>query len=132
MHSVKVLHLWKRIERHRVLCANQPGRIDVFWKISLSCASTEGVALLCRPAAAAAEHSFALPCLHSWVDAGDKGKVEPGLLCPPCTGSSVKHRSHHVVRREESCPVLSVPKREGVMVTDSPSCLDALLCWRRK
>lgn len=117
---------------NRALCANQPGRIDVFWKISLSCASAEGVALLCRPAAAAAEGGFAVPCLRSWVDAGDQGKVQLGLLCLPCTGSLVEHRRHHVVRREESCPVLSVPKREGVMVTDSPSCLDALLCWRRK
>lgn len=29
----------------------------------------------------------------------------------------MKHRSHHVVKRDESCPVLSVPKRESVMVT---------------
>lgn len=79
MHSVKVLYLWKRIKGHRELCANQPERIDVFWKISLSCASAEGVALLRRPAAAAAEHSFALPCLHSWVGAGDKGKVDRSL-----------------------------------------------------
>lgn len=64
---------------HRVLCANQPGRIDVLWKSSLSCASAEGVALLCRLAAAAAEHGSALPCLRSWVDAGDKGKADRSL-----------------------------------------------------
>lgn len=79
MHSVKVLYLWKRIKGHRLLCVNQPGRIDVFWKLSLSCASAEGVASQCRLAAAAAEHSFALPCLLSWVDAGDKGKADKTL-----------------------------------------------------
>ena len=44
MHSVKLLYLWKRIKGHRLLCANQAGRIDVFWKLSF-CVSASAVPL---------------------------------------------------------------------------------------
>lgn len=130
MHSLEVLHLWKRTKGHRLLCAQRPGEdrcvLEIkLRRLGLSRAPAEGASWLCR-LSAAAEHAALPGCV--WL-AGqmledEEKKGELWLVCLACVGSLREHRSHrHAAKRGETCPALSVPKREGVTVTDNPSWL---------